>query len=200
MWFSNSHSVLSPTLQSSSRVGMPLHLQGSISTRVSMGWCWEYPMANTFSTIYPCQGSLPFQGTFTVYCTCPARAHRGKNNRGITLPTESFPRWTLASRVHPWGHYAVHCHMTALQPSLKYFLLEWWQLIHIWLSRDRLQYFVNNRCNFIFLCVFHVKWRLATVPLGHGIRVIITKHSVFQLAPVPCSTFHNTLVLPYLAS
>src|SRR5216684_1095531 len=94
----------------------PFHPRGNTFPTPLAGRYQEQRMAGTFTPIYLCEESLPFQGTFTTYCALPSRARREKSVRSITHPAESFSGGTsfIIGKARSGSHWEVCCSATAL--------------------------------------------------------------------------------------
>jgi hypothetical protein len=98
--------------------GTPLHLRASIFAITMARRHREHAMAGNFPPIYRCEESLRIQGICTMYRPRPARARRGKSDRCVTRPGESFFGRAPAIGTCPGSHWAVRCCTTALRSPL----------------------------------------------------------------------------------
>jgi hypothetical protein len=67
----------------------------------------ECVVAGTITSIFHCEESLHIRGICATYCTCPARARQGQNDRGVTRSAECFLGGTPAI-----GHWTFCCGAT----------------------------------------------------------------------------------------
>jgi hypothetical protein len=81
-------------------------------------------MAGTFRSIYRCEVSLHIPGIHAAYRTRLARACRGKRDRSVTRPADSFLGEDTPIRTCPGSHWAVRCRTTACQSPRCRFSLE----------------------------------------------------------------------------
>ena len=69
------------------------------------------------SRLFTATKKLYLSGGSPMYCAHPARACRGKDNRTVTCPAESFFTWLQDMGSYRKSHWRLRCHARALRTS-----------------------------------------------------------------------------------
>ena len=138
--------------------GPALHRRGCISATALARRHREQPMVGTFTSIYLCDGSLHIPGIRAAYRARSARACRGKSNRSVTRPADSFLGGATPIGTRPGNHRAVRCYTQACWPSHFRFTLGkkvvcrltsalFFYFIYVWGVNDsKAAIFLNSHC------------------------------------------------------